>query len=253
MMNINMSYAELKDFAEQRNLVMQYYETDGLYFLAAKDDYFFASCKINNSVDIDDFELNYKDSSNLTMTDGTGRSFFRSAITEKGWAYLALCLSINAFDSSNPVRCKKLDGTSYDMDVKYFDEQFGGDEITSYNQLTLDTSAKRMEVILDIEQDYELIKGQTFSDSSCAYPLFLDVSNGAADLGDQYVRPFVLGLDLSDSNHYESDGKAPKKLLSSLDGVPVVANKFKIYLRRTQAISTEYKFSMLFEFYRSVS
>lgn len=248
MLNINMTWSEFKGFVEDRSLPIQYFQKSSVYLLAAKDDYFFSVCTITKDADIEDFEDNFKGSANVTMTDGDGRTVSKSAITTKGWIYLALFVDINAFDATSPVRAKNFEGTDYSTGVKYFDSEYGGLELVSPSQITLDTSCKRMEITLDLGFDFELIKGQIKSNENSPFDVYIDVINGIDALG--MYKSFVEGCNLRTVGEIESDGKSPKRLNRTIEGVPHPANVFKIIARRPVPSPGDHKFTLVFELYR---
>ena len=183
------------------------------------------------------------------IKDNSKRTMVRTAITESGWAYLSLNITIKPFLASGGIRCKKLDGTDYTFQLKYYDSEYGGSEVTGAN---IPTQAKRMELLLDIGIDYEIVKGQTFGKlgSEC----YMDVANGFAYQGDTYVKPFVLTAPLHLFDNFQTDGKAPKRLDYNIDTVPGLesepANVFKIYFRRPTAAAVTWETALGFEFYR---
>lgn len=195
--------------------------------------------------------------SDLVTLDGPkdqgNRPYMRNAITEPGWAYLALFIEINAFSKTNPVRVKRFNGDDYSYTVSFFNAEYGGTIVAPTTQLALDLAAKRMEISLDLEADFDLIGGKILSKMDSSSQLYVDVACGAAALGDEYMIPFVKGAPLHDLDTVKTDGRSSKKLEADI-GVPGVnGNVFKIYIRRPSLLSVEvHRFNMIYELYRGL-
>ena len=69
MIDVYASWEEIKEFVnlDREKLFKQYVETEGHYFICAKEGYFLMQCKLNKSTDLEDvadFENNFKASYN---------------------------------------------------------------------------------------------------------------------------------------------------------------------------------------------
>lgn len=190
----------------------------------------------------------------IPKKDESGRPYSNSVISMEGAVYLSLGVDVVPFQASDAIRCKDFVGDDYLTNVKYYDAEYGGTELVSPSQLTLDTQAKRMEFTVDIDTDFELVQGAIVTSIFCPYDLYFSVANGLASLGDAYCKSFVENVNLKYVREYISNGRSPKMLKQYIDAVPgVKANIFKFKLIRKAPvllINNFYQMNISIDFYR---
>lgn len=220
-MIVRAEWLQVKTFAVNRGLSIQYVDYNGNYFLSVYDGEFgvetILSKEIPSNPDLVDFETNFKPSGNkkLDTRDSDGSILNRVKITTTGWSYQLHGLEFQT-SQLNSIESKKDDGTDFGFTIiKCYD-------INNVQLITqLDCDTKSVKTVIDWEptHDYEILGGIFRQQTIPIGNLRLWVI-GAPDVPISYGgnKQFVTNVNLKFiglDGGLVVDGKAPKYLTYS--------------------------------------
>lgn len=214
MFNVKSTWDELKQFSSDRYAPLQYWETANLYYVAAKDDFFFAQTVIKKgTADATDFEANYKTDANVRLQDRdkSGRKVSRMAATERGWQFHLTGIEFTTAKIDSLYH-KDPDGNDLNQaTVKFYDDQ--DVEVTEQvNEVTI------VKTVLDFEPpfDIELIGGKLKQLNTTAQDVRVYVI-AVPDVPKAYggSKDFVCCINMKfirDHDSVDADGRSSKLL-----------------------------------------
>lgn len=247
-------WVDIKNFANNKQVTLQYIEREKYYTVYSIDEQFAVRCTINKSdpveegSDQEDFEQNYKDQANtpINPTDSEGSPLVRAKITNTGWAYQLHAIEFETA-KLNSVYSKKLDGTDWGFTtIKFYNND--DEELTT--QLSITTNCVKTVIDWEPTFDYEIIGGLYKLESLIGSDVRLWVV-GVPDIPVEYggSKEFVTSLNLRYIGKEEGirvDGRAPKLLQYNAD---LHTNKLRIIL--THPTGQQHKMSMIFEIFKA--
>lgn len=173
--------------------------------------------KINRLKNIDEFEV-----------DSQGRQIIRTAAGQKGWTYLAKFIE---FETSKlgSLKCRKNDNTNCsDVTLKLFNGS--NQEVTDS---AYENTIVRTEILIKLSTDFELISGHIHQITCPTSDIFVNVLGGIIELGSNYTKDFVTGMNLAFMGADENiitDGRASKYMTKDISGVPYQGNQLKFII-----------------------
>jgi hypothetical protein len=223
-----------KQLLVQKNMFPQYIETDQYYWLKAYEaGVLLAECsidKLSQLEDKEDFELNYKDNSNgsitndIVITDGQGTKanqldtdgaqIVRQKAAKKGWSFWALPIEFTTSLLSDNLYCKDANGTDI-AGITYKIYNNSNVEITVPGLLNVNLGTC-VKTVIDFEPafDYEMIGGALRINNNPATDVRMWVI-GAPDIPAIYggSKEFASGINLkflAPDSSFEMDGRVSK-------------------------------------------
>lgn len=211
------SWTVIKEFVDNKNLSIQWFDDGTTYFLKAFDGYFWLECLLNKNNlnnDILEFESTYKALGNESFSDIDGIPFMRLKTAKKGWTFWAVPIEITTSTLSGSVYSKNADDTDIPgITCKIYNSN--DEEITTAGLLNanLNTCVK---TVMDFEPsfDYEMIGGALRVNSNPSQDVRLWVI-GAPDIAAEYggSKEFASGINLkfmATDDVLEIDGRVTK-------------------------------------------
>lgn len=210
------------------------------------DDIVAGDLIVNNGTD----DLNVTDGLNWLSKFGTknievddqGRQIVRRATSIKGWHYSAIMAEIKTSTTA-----------TYNKD--YLGNDLNEVSIVMYdvNDAVTTVGADCVKTVVTIapDYDYEIIEGDVYHTVRPTENVRLWTLAGIPQLGPNYVKTFVNGLNLrfmSPDDHIESDGRSSKFMLKTIPGVPYNGNQFQFIFKHSAGF--EHEVMVLLELYR---
>lgn len=260
MASAQLKWQEFKAACSSKGMLMQYQEVKKVYWLIAFDGPFKFECiiRIENpaSADQTDFENNYKNTINQTLTppkDSDGSPLSRIKTTATGWHYQ---LHGFEFETSklNSVYSKKVDGTDYGFSTIKFYKLDGSNEVQitgdDLNQTFLDNNCIKTVVDWEPTHDIEIIGGMLKQKSMPISDIRVWVV-GVPDVQEAYggSKPFVVNVNLSYIGVEEGvkvDGRSAKYLTYD-----AVNHTSKLRLMFRHSAGFKHPMNMIFELFKA--
>lgn len=191
----------------------------------------------------DEVNVNWEDK------DKDGRPFTRLAITEKGWTFLAHFIEAET-SVLNSIYCedhtRTVEAQHY---CKFYD--VNGVELTS--QAAIDTSCVKSVFTIIPGIDFEVVAGEIHQFERPTTNMRLHsiigviAPNGAPIATTEFVRN--LNMKFKDkAKAIVTDGRAPKRLNKTVEGVPYDANQLQIVVNHDAGV--KHQFMIELEYYR---
>jgi len=256
MKTIDVTWDDLKDFVDDRNLSIQYLDVGGLYHLYAFDDKFSMYTTIKHldttpdPSDQKDWEDNYLPSANQSLTDESNRTLVRVVAAKKGWTYLAHPIECTTSLLSNGCYTNDWqDNSRGDVTMRYYNSS--DVELVAGTQAELDSNCVKTTITFNPSYDYEIVSGNIHQHTTPTSDVRLWVVGGVIDnsgLPWEYptnnwnVSEFAGGLNLKymgDQQQIETDGRASKYMQKTITGVPYNANQMQVILRHPVGEQTD--------------
>lgn len=250
-MILKVDWQELKSFADERGLSIQYVDFTTRYFLCAIDGAFELSCTIDiespASVDQDDFETNYMPNGNILLEpkDLDSSILVRTKAAPQGWTFQARSVEFETSQLSSMYSKKNTLDDYGDCTIKFYDSN--GTELTT--QGTCDSSC--VKTVLDFEPvyDFEIIGGL----SKIAATPTNDVRLWVVGVPDVSVesggsKEMISGINLkfiTANDRLIVDGRTSKRMAYN---ATYHTNKLRIIVRHTAG--EKHKIMMVFEYYK---
>lgn len=217
---ITVPWSALKQIANTKGNLQYSEDKDNIYVFLV-DGSFQLTSIINKHIDQeskDDFELNYKSTSNLSLwqNDSDGAQIVRIKAAKKGWSFWAIPIEITTSTLLGSLYCKSSD----DLDIPGINCKIyngNNEEITTAGLLNanLNTCVK---TVIDFEPqfDYEIIGGALRINSNPSQDIRLWIV-GAPDIPAQFggSKEFASGINLkflAPDSSFEIDGRVTKFL-----------------------------------------
>lgn len=224
MIQIKLSWADLKSEVSNRGTKIQYFNKDNSYVVFTYDNpvFFYTNIIKDGGSDQSDFELNYQTVANqgISQIDTDGAQIVRAKAAKKGWTYGAIPFEIKtstlASVPDTPIFSQTYDGNDRPgFTYKIFDNN--GNEITDPGILSSNlNNAVKTQVDFEPTYDYEVIGGALRIESDLsqdvrlwiiAVPDIAEASGGSKEMAG--------GINLrvlAPQNSLEIDGRVSKSL-----------------------------------------
>jgi len=174
--------------------------------------------------------------------DAAGRLVTRSAATNKGWRYLAMCLEYET--SSGVLYCKDFEGNDLSSEFN----------VTRYDALGAVTTNPLLvcedRVTWFAPYDFEILSGNVHQPTLPVTNLRLSASGGMFNAASNYDvipgyhKEFVRGVNLRYVSKLETDGRATAYMAQTTDGAPFQTNMMQFRINHTVAVTHELMVSM---------
>lgn len=248
------SWELIKAFVDDRDLSIQYVETDDYYELFAIDGALALNCRlikdIDDDTDVPDFEANYKNSGNEkvdpTARDSDGAPLNRVKITTTGWHYQLHGVELQTSQLDSLIS-KKPDGTNFGYaTIKCYDDE----DVELTTQESCDTDAVKTIINWEPTHDYEIMGGlfkQTALPGSDIRMWVIGVPDVPAGSGGSKL--FAANLNLRYMGLEEGmrvDGRAPKYLTYN---ATYHTNKLQIIFKHN--VGVKHNMHIVFELFKA--
>jgi hypothetical protein len=211
---VEISWAEMKNFVDSRNLSIQYLDRGNFYVLRAFDGVFTVGTEVKGS-DKTDFETNYKASGNQSFSDNSGRPQSRVAYAKKGWS---ISNHTMVLETSNLTGYSSQSDDESELgccNLKFY-KRSGANWVECSDQTDADSNCEKTVMDFEPSYDYEILGGSLVQQSNPSQEVRFwctGVPDIPANAGGS--KPFITGgydLRFLGSNELLIDGKSPKFL-----------------------------------------
>lgn len=181
--------------------------------------------------------------------DNSGRSFVRTAVTEKGWAFLAHFVECET-SVLNSVYCEDHQGN---RETEHFCKFFDANGVELTEQASIDSSCVKSVFTIKVGVDVDMIAGEIHQFERPVGDLRLHSLIGVFDPNGTplSVKEFVRNLNMrykDKAKTIATDGRAVKRLDKNVEGVPYDANQIQLVVNHD--IGVKHKFLVELEYYR---